>query len=102
MPSTAVQSSLFESTEDYRLAIEAILDDADAHDGWIDPNRVRESVSNETGIRLKRGTLGKAYRDLAKKGAIYRLNGPEWWVVSTDKRGGNAGKQARVWRRAGA
>jgi hypothetical protein len=43
--------------------------------------------------------IGKAYRDLARAGAIYRLNGPEWWVVSTDKRGGNAGKQARVWRR---
>lgn len=99
---TAVQSSLFESTEDYRLAIEAILDDADAHDGWINPNRVREAVSDDTGIRINPRVIGKAYRDLARAGAIYRLNGPEWWVISTDKRGGNAGKQARVWRRAGA
>lgn len=78
---------------DRRLILGAILSDARAHGGHVDPNRVRESLRDMAGdLMVKPRMLSGAYRVL--RGLDGTREGPE--TVNTDKHGGNAGKPLRT------
>ena len=72
----------------------AVLADADTHGGVIDPNRVREALSNKHGLDVRPRLLSATYHHLRCSGAI----SPDGWTENTDKRGGNAGKPLRLYR----
>lgn len=76
----------------------AIRADAESHGGRIDPNRVREALTNQWGLVVYPRVIGATYSALRQAGVIV----PEDWTTSTDTRGGNAGKPARTYRWVGA
>ena len=71
----------------------AILTEADTHAGVIDPNRVRDALSNEHGLDVRPRLLSATYHHLRCSGALT----PGEWTVNTDRRGGNAGKPIRLY-----
>lgn len=80
---------------DRRLILGAILSDARAHDGHVDPNRVRETLRDFDGELIVRPQMiGGAYRVLVKRAALIR----DGYVISTDTRGGNAGRMVPKYR----
>jgi hypothetical protein len=80
---------------DDRAAVEAaIREDAASHSGQVDPNRVRESLTNEYGLTVYPRVIGATYSALRQAGVLIA----DGWTTSTDVRGGNAGKPARLYR----
>ena len=80
---------------DARTAIvQAIAADAAAHDGWVDPNRVRERLSGEHGLTVPSRLVGAVYSGLARAGRLVH----DGWTTSTDRAGGNVGKPVRLYR----
>jgi len=80
---------------DRRLILGAILGDARAHDGHVDPNRVRESLRDMAGdLTVKPRMLSGAYRVLRLAGVL-TVDEP---TVNTDTHGGNAGKWLNTYR----
>ncbi len=64
----------------------------------IDPNVVRDLLSNEYGLTVDSQRLSASYGSYRAKGLIERAG----WVESTDKVGRNAGKLIHLWRWVGA
>lgn len=81
-------------TEDRATVEAAIRADAAANGGHVDPNRVRESLTNQYGLTVYSRVIGATYSALRQAGVI-RADG---WTTSTDVTGGNAGKPARTYR----
>jgi hypothetical protein len=76
----------------------AIREDASAHSGHVDPNRVRAALSNTHGLDVYPRVMSATYSALRRAGVIV----PDGWTVNTDRAGGNAGKPARTYRLVGA
>lgn len=72
----------------------AIIADGKAHAGWIDQQRVRESLTNDYGLNVSPRTLSARYGVLASRGRIVKVG----WHVNTSSDGGNGGKQYPTWR----
>jgi hypothetical protein len=72
----------------------AIRGDAASHSGHIDPNRVRALLTNEHGLTVYPRVIGATYSALRQAGVLIA----DGWTTSTDVRGGNAGKPARLYR----
>jgi hypothetical protein len=81
-------------TGDRQTIEAAIRDDAAAHGGQVCPNRVRASLTNEYGLTVYPRVLSATYSALASAGVIEH----DGWTTNTDRRGGNAGKPARLWK----
>lgn len=84
---------------DRERIVTAILDEAAAHDGLVDPNRVRARLTitnadGSTDLVVYPRLIGAVYHGLAHKGALEFAG----WIDSTDTRGGNAGRPARSYR----
>lgn len=77
-----------------RATVEAAIRADAARHGDIDPNRVRESLTNEHGLTVYPRVIGATYSALRQSGVIAPLG----WTISTDTHGGNAGKPARTYR----
>ncbi len=80
-----------------RATIEqAMRADAMAHDGVIDPNRVRAALRSATGeLRVHPRVLSGMYSSLAAQGKIRSLG---WNGTNDDVAGGNAGRPMRMWQ----
>jgi len=84
---------------DRERIVTALVEDARRHDGHVDPNRVRVSLTRENAdgsadLVVFPRLLGATYQALAKKGVL-ELTG---WTTSTDTRGRNVGRPARSYR----
>ncbi|ABS03258.1 hypothetical protein [Kineococcus radiotolerans] len=84
---------------DRERIVDAIVDDALTHDGLVNPNRVRTSLTRtnadgSTDLVVYPRLIGTVYQTLAAKGALEFVD----WTDSTDLRGGNKGKPARIYR----
>ena len=79
---------------DRRRIVAAILADALAHSGLVNPNRVRAALTNKHGIDVYPRLIGATYNGLTRAGILAF----EGWTTSDDHRGGNAGKPARCYR----
>jgi hypothetical protein len=80
---------------DDRAKVEAaIREDAALHFGEINPNRVRAALTNQYGLMVYPRVLSATYSALASAGVIEH----DGWTTNTDRRGGNAGKPARLWK----
>lgn len=73
--------------------VAAIRADADAHDGHVDPNRVRLLIPSWVGPRVVSAT----YSALRSRGVLARAE----WTKSDDARGRNVGKPQRTYRWVG-
>lgn len=82
--------------EDRSKVVAAILADADEHGGEVDPNRVREALTNEHGLTVYPRVLSATYSALRATGAIERAG----VGVNADRRGKNAGKWIHLYRLA--
>lgn len=81
--------------DDRRRVIEAILECARRHGGTVNPNHVRELLTDERGdLRVFPKVVGPTYASLVAKRVLER----DGWVVSDDVRGRNSGKPARRYR----
>lgn len=80
-----------------RAAVEqAMRHDAMAHDGVIDPNRVRAALRSAAGeLRVHPRVLSGMYSALAAQGKIRSLG---WNGTNDDHAGGNAGRPMRLWQ----
>jgi hypothetical protein len=83
---------------DRRTITAAVLADAQAHDGVVDPNRVRVALSNEHGLTVHPQALSATYSALARRGVLRSLG---WIGTNDDKASGNAGRPMRLWQRVG-
>ena len=63
----------------------------------VNPNRVRELLSNEHGLTVPPRMLSASYGVLRSQGVLVRKG----WVESTDSRGGNRGKLIHAWEFVG-
>ncbi|WP_369068575.1 hypothetical protein [Kineococcus terrestris] len=84
---------------DRREVVSAILAEAAAHGGAVDPNgvRARLAVTNADGstdYRVYPRVIGATYQALCTAGVL-EFTG---WIPNTDARGRNSGKQARSYR----
>lgn len=81
---------------DRHRIVEAIVDEANAHSGRVNPNRVRarltHPVSEELDVNPR--VVGAVYSALAGAGVLAFDD----FVLNTDRRGGNAGKPCRAYR----
>jgi hypothetical protein len=73
--------------------IDAMLKASDNHEGALDPNRVRQLLSNDHGLTVNPRQLSATYSSLRQKGTIV----PTGWTVNQDVHGGNAGKPLRTY-----
>ena len=75
--------------------VNAVLDAirATSGDGIVDSNRVRPRIPDWVPPQ----TVGRVYSQLRRAGVIERFD----WTVSTDERGGNAGKPVPLYRLIG-
>ena len=73
--------------------IDAMLEASDNHEGALDPNRVRQLLSNDHGLTVNPRQLSATYSSLRQKGTIV----PTGWTTNTDIHGGNAGKPLRTY-----
>jgi len=73
--------------------IDAMLEASDNHEGELDPNRVRQLLSNDHGLTVNPRQLSATYSSLRQKGTIV----PTGWTVNQDVHGGNAGKPLRTY-----
>jgi hypothetical protein len=73
--------------------IDAMLEASNNHEGLLDPNRVRELLSNDHGLTVNPRQLSATYSSLRGKGIIV----PTGWTTNTDVSGGNAGKPLRTY-----
>ena len=73
--------------------IDAMLEASDNHEGALDPNRVRQLLSNDHGLTVNPRQLSATYSSLRQKGTIV----PTGWTTNTDVSGGNAGKPLRTY-----
>lgn len=80
---------------DRATIVRAIVAEAHANAGRVDPNRLRARLADENGEpRVYPRLVGAVVSALAQR----RVLVADGWVVSTDRRGGNAGRPARRWR----
>jgi hypothetical protein len=88
-----------ENADERALIVSGIYAVARAHHGVVDPNALREWLHDRDREPwlTKPQLVGAVVSALARAGTIR----PAGWTVSTDRRGGNAGKPCRVWRLAG-
>jgi hypothetical protein len=90
----AVHAGPFASED--RERIEAAMRRVAADNGGlIDPNKVREALTNEYGLTVYPRRLSSAYSGLRRLGVIERTDEK---VPNTDKRGRNLGKEQTVYR----
>ena len=80
-----------ESTRD--RIIDAMLKASDNHEGALDPNHVRQLLSNDHGLTVNPRQLSATYSSLRQKGTIV----PTGWTTNQDVNGGNAGKPLRTY-----
>jgi hypothetical protein len=73
--------------------IDAMLKASDNHEGALDPNRVRQLLSNDHGLTVNPRQLSATYSSLRQKGTIVHTG----WNTNADKRGGNAGKLQKTY-----
>jgi hypothetical protein len=73
--------------------IDAMKAASNNHEGLLDPNRVRELLSNDHGLTVNPRQLSATYSSLRGKGVIV----PTGWTTNTDVSGGNAGKPLRTY-----
>lgn len=76
--------------EQWATVVKAIVLEARAHRGTVDPNRVRARLAGDDG-RPALGTpqvVGAVFYALKKTGVLLRID----WVKSTDRASGNGGK----------
>lgn len=77
----------------------AIMGDAAAHDGIVNPNRVRVALTGpDGGLVVPAQALSGMYSALATRGVIRSLG---WTDVNDDTRSGNAGRPLRTWQWVG-
>lgn len=82
---------------DRERIVDALLADADEHNGQIVPDRVRARLSTPNGdLIVFPRLLSAMYGHLARAGVL-QVDG---WTVSQDRHGGNHGKPARTYRLA--
>ena len=84
-------------TADRDKLVRAIVLDARANRGRIDPNRVRARLANPTTGRpdvTRPQLVGAVYQQLASLGVITFDD----WVISTDRASGNSGRPVRTYR----
>lgn len=80
---------------DRKKIVQAIVAEAAAHGGLVDPNRLRARLADEHGRpTVYPRVVGAVVSCLAQRRAIE----PAGYVKSTDRHGKNAGRPARVWR----
>lgn len=81
---------------DREVIVAAIVTEARARDGRVDPNQLRERLTNrKTGeLIVTPVVIGAVIRSLAQKGALQVAG----WTECTRTKGGNFGKPSRVWR----
>lgn len=79
---------------DRRRIVVAIVSDAIAHHGRVDPNRVRRALTNKHGRTVYPRVIGATYQALVRSGDLVF----DQWVTNDDARGGNAGRPARAYR----
>jgi len=80
---------------DRRVIVRAIVAEAHASAGRIDPNRLRARLADPAGgPTVYPRVIGAVVQALAQR----RVLVADGWVVSTDRRGGNAGRPARIWK----
>jgi hypothetical protein len=72
----------------------AIVDDARAHSGQVDPNRVRARLSDEHGLQVPPRMLSATYSAMAGRGELTSLG---FIGTNYDHAGGNYGKPCRIW-----
>ena len=90
----AVNASTHVHGRDFEVVQAAIRKVARENRRIVDPNRVRDELTGPHGLRVDPRTVGAQYSALLARGILAR----QGWTVSTDKRGGNAGKPARKYR----
>lgn len=74
----------------------AILADGRAHAGEVDPNRVRDALTNRSGeLDVWHKAVGPQYAKLRALKLIEQRPNP---ILSTDRRGRNAGKWIHAYR----
>ena len=80
---------------DRATIVRAIVAEAHARGGRVDPNRLRARLCDENGnLRVYPRVVGATVHALVRAGVLV----PDGWVTSTDRRGRNAGKPARAYR----
>lgn len=82
--------------EDAARVRAAIVAEAGAHDGLIDPNRVRERLTFHGAITVNPQVLSSTYSTLARSRVIVAAG----YTRNLDRRGKNYGKPARLWELA--
>lgn len=84
---------------DRALIVEGIVTVAAEHDGYVDTNILRawlRAPEREAWLATPQ-VVGSVFNRLSAAGVIVF----DHWTDSTDRRGGNAGRPARVWRLVG-
>lgn len=80
------------SDEDWRRFTTACLDSVQVL-GYVDPNRVRASLTNEYGLVVEPRRYSSFWLRAASKKAGFLV--ADGWVINDDHASGNAGKPAR-------
>lgn len=75
---------------DHKAVTEAILRDALAHAGQVDPNRVRTLIPTW----VHKPMIGATYRVLRQQGRLIR----DGWTVNEDRAGRNSGKPQAIYK----
>lgn len=80
---------------DRERIVRAIVTDARAHDGHVDPNRVRRALTHDSGedLLVYPRVIGAVYSALTATGALVFTG----YVDSDDAHGKNRGKPARCY-----
>jgi len=81
---------------DRAVIVAAIVAEARARDGRVDPNGLRLRLTHpKTGaLTVTPVVIGAVIRSLAVKGALHAVG----WTENTDVKSGNGGKPSRIWR----
>jgi hypothetical protein len=77
--------------EEFTVMFGLIQADADAHDGIVNPNRIREQIPTWVYSRVR----SSAYSALVNRGLLVPTGE---WVSNTDAKGRNVGKQQKLYR----
>lgn len=80
---------------DWRAFKETVEQEAWWHDGEVNPNRVRNRLSNRHGLTIEPRRYSAFWSRAASKNGFLVADG---WTTNTDTKGGNAGKPQRMYR----
>lgn len=91
----AVNASTIVHGRDFEIIHSAIRRVAREAGGVVDPNLVREELTDSNGdLTVYPRTIGAQYSGLKSLKVLQQVG----WTTSTDRRGRNAGKPARMYR----